>query len=155
MKRPSKKISKPLKKTAKKKRIKKVIKVKRKYINEMTIEEFQAVRRRKWNATTKDFDSLVILPKAELHDSGYRLMDFVACKDGLPVIRLSGCSDVLNINGIGGYGKWMRKVPTYIPPIDWSVDCLPKSGLLRLFCSRTLTAGRALSSLSIYATKSI
>lgn len=90
-----------------------------------------------------------------LHDSGYRLLDFVACKGDKPICRLSGCSDVININGIGGYGNsWLekfKKVPKMIIPIGWSIDCLPKSGLLRLFCEKKLIAGNALGTFEVFA----
>lgn len=92
-----------------------------------------------------------------MHDSGYRCMDFVAVSEkGEPICRLSGCSDVVHIDGIGGFGdRWLEKygtVPKRIPPSGWSIDCLAKSGLLRLFPStRKIKCGMALSSFEIYA----
>lgn len=69
--------------------------------------------------------------------------------------KLSGCSDVIHIDGIGGYGKWTadRGVPTLVPPKGWSIDCLKKSKLIRLFSDGKLRAGRALSSFELYAVK--
>jgi len=93
-----------------------------------------------------------------LHGSGFRLMDFVAVEDGHPICRLSGCSDVLHLDGIGGFGyNWIAKgdVPKLIPPKGWRIDCLPKSGLLRIWPSsqkyKKLIAGAALSSFEISA----
>lgn len=90
-----------------------------------------------------------------LHDSGYRCMDFVAVKDGEPLCRLSGCSDVVHIDGIGGYGyRWSRKpgVPRKIDIHGWSIDCLPASGLLRIWPdSNRIICGSGLSSFEIYA----
>ena len=91
-----------------------------------------------------------------LHDSGYRCMDFVAInKDDEPICKLSGCSDVIHIEGIGGYGyKWLEKydgVPKKIDPFGWNIDCLPKSGLLRLFNRETIVCGAGLSSFEIYS----
>lgn len=154
-------------------------------INNMTVNEFRKLPHRKWDKDIGTFDSLIILPDEinhlsvlwywvryflskifslkkpdlweieGLHDSGYRCMDFVAVKNNKPLCLLSGCSDVIHIDGIGGYGKdWLKKygtVPTTIPPSNWSIDCLPKSGLLRLF-AREITCGGALSSLEVYTT---
>ena len=83
-------------------------------------------------------------------------MDFVAVTEKNKMIRLSGCSDVIHIDGIGGYGKdWYRvfgSVPECIPPKGWSIDCLPKSGLLRIFCDKYMECDNALSSFSVYGT---
>lgn len=124
-------------------------------VNDMTISEFKALPSRKWNEDIGEFDSLIILPTARKHDSGYRCMDFIACRGNEAICRLSGGSDVIHINGIGGYGyRWFdeyKTVPHSIAPIGWSIDCLPKSGLLRLFCGDKLRAGQALSSFEIFA----
>lgn len=118
--------------------------------------DFAALPSRKWNEGIGLFDSLVILPLRTKHDSGYRLLDFVACRGQQAVCRLSGCSDVLHINGIGGYGKPQSFVPRSMPVVAWTMDCLPKSGLLRLFChgDYKLSAGVALSSFEVFAEKS-
>jgi hypothetical protein len=78
---------------------------------------------------------------------------FVAVKDGNPICRLSGCSDVIHIDGIGGGGKnYDFKTP--LLPKAWSIDCLKKSGLLQIFCcSCSLRAGLALSSFELFAGK--
>ena len=39
-----------------------------------------------------------------MHDSGFRTMDFVAYSKNEPICLLSGCSDVIHIDGIGGFG---------------------------------------------------
>ena len=93
-----------------------------------------------------DFDSLVILPLRTKHDSGYRCLDFVAVRNGKPVCKLSGCSDVIHIGGIGS--SYLGKSDL----VDWSIDCLPKSGLLRLFAGDAiLKDGGALSSFQVFA----
>jgi hypothetical protein len=51
-----------------------------KNIDNMTIREFQNLPSRKWNEDIGFFDSLVILPTKEIHDSGYRCMDFIAVR---------------------------------------------------------------------------
>jgi hypothetical protein len=82
-------------------------------------------------------------------------MDFAAVtKDG-PFCLLSGCSDVVHLDGIGGYGRRdtsRTSLPDCIPPSGWSMDCLPKSGLLRLWpSSGEMLIGMALSSFEVYA----
>lgn len=123
-----------------------------KSISDMTRKEIEDCPRREWNEDIGEFDSMVILPLMKLHDSGYRCMDFVAIKDGKPFKRLSGCSDVIHINGIGGYGKYKGGgIPSMTEPINWSIDCLKKSGLLQIFTHGKLTCDSALSSFSIYS----
>jgi len=126
-------------------------------VNEMTREDFEKVPwRNNILSEEKEFYSLVIISKDEIHDSGYRCMDFVSVShEGKPIARLSGCSDVLHINGIGGYGRWTPNtgIPNKISPVSWSVDCLNKSGYVRLFSNRPLSCGHALSSFEVFADK--
>ena len=122
---------------------------------DMTKEDFEKVPERGgWSRDIGEFNALVIIPQDYAHDSGWMCMDFVAVsKDGEPICRLSGCSDVLNLDGIGGYGKWRAdelELPNRIEPKGWSIDCLP-CGYLRLFSRSMMTAGPALSSFEIYA----
>ena len=126
-------------------------------VNEMTKKDFEELPlHAKWDEEII-CDSLVIIPGRikDMHDSGYRTMTFVAIQHDEPVCLISGCSDVINFDGIGGYGyRWLDKygtVPKQIPPSAWNIDCLPKSGLLRIwpdFCR--MKTGHALSSFSIY-----
>jgi len=128
-------------------------------IRKMTRKELEALPHRKWDEEIV-CDSLIIIPGGarELHDSGYRLLDFVAVVKWKPICLASGCSDVIHIDGIGGYGyRWVEKragVPQLVPPVAWSIDCLPKSGLLRLFVDRCkIRCGSALSSFEVFAVK--
>ena len=126
-------------------------------IEKWTRKDFEALPVRDWQEEVGEFDSLVILPTRSMHDSGFRLMDFVAIKKSIPFIRLSGCSDVIHLDGIGGYGhNWREEnggLPVSIVPKGWSIDCLKTSGLLRIFSDDTLKAGTALSSFDLYAIK--
>lgn len=122
-------------------------------IQKMSKKEFEAVPELEhWSDTIDDFDSLVILPTKRKHDSGYRVMDFVVVKEGKAIVRISGCSDVLHIDGIGGFGKWSADtgIPKSVVPKGWSIDCLPKSGLLRIFCNGSLTTGMVVSSFELF-----
>jgi len=112
-----------------------------KSIDNYTQKEFKALGLRGWNEDIGVFDSLVILPTRRKHDSGYRMMDFVAVKNNKPICRLSGCSDVVHIGGLIGEGL----------NSNWSIDCLSKSGLLRLFNgSKKIRVGAALSSFEVF-----
>ncbi len=122
---------------------------------DMAKEDFKKVPERDgWSKDIGEFSSLVIIPQDYTHDSGWKGMDFVAAnKEGEPICRLSGCFDVLNLDGIGGYGyrNWrLGELPNCIEPKGWSIDCLP-CGYLRLFSRSTMTAGTALSNFEIYA----
>ena len=85
-------------------------------IGEMTLKDFEALPHRE-EYEIVEFSSLVVLP-AKVNDDGYRCMDFVAVKNGEPICRLSGVADALHTKGG-----------------NWSVNCLPKSGLLLLWPS--------------------
>ena len=153
--------------------------LKNKQIADMIRKEFEDLPCRTYNEDIGLFDTLIILPasgyKTEdkktfvsnatkrlrgeppefVHDSGYRFMDFVAAKGEHPICRLAGGSDVIHIDGIGGYGEYKDLgIPKLVLPKSWSIDCLPKSGLLRLFCGDyKLSADAALSSFEIFAVK--
>jgi len=104
-------------------------------INKMSVEQLHKLPFIGDNSIG-NFQGLIILPEEEIHDSGFRCMDFVACKGVHPICRLSGCSDVIHIDGIGGFGPrpWPANTfPQLTEPKSWSIDCLPTSGLLRLF----------------------
>ena len=129
-----------------------------KNITEMTREEFEDLPCRDSWQEDVECDSIVILPgrAGNLHDSDYRNMDFVACRFNKPVCRLAGSSDAMHIDGIGGMGRnWLQKFgtcPTTIETAGWTIDCLPKSGLLRLFVmGKVIIAGSALSSFEVFS----
>ena len=127
----------------------------RKSIFRMTRKEMQNVP---FNESGKDigkFSCLVIIPTYRFHDSGYRIMDFVAVSaGGFPICRLSGCSDVINIDGIGGRGKnWLSKPiesTDFIAAKGWSIDCLP-CGYLCLWTGKPLSCSLPLSSFQIFS----
>ena len=126
-----------------------------KNVNEMTRKEFEALPYAKWNEEVI-CNSLIILPgrAKDMHDSGYRVMTFVAVLSNIPKCLISGCSDVINLDGIGGLGyKWLTKFvrkSNTTKPSKWQIDCLPKSGLLRIYSSCKLITGASLSNFELY-----
>lgn len=131
----------------------------KKSFTEWTREEFESLPTPKsfTNEEVGEVDSLIILPCEYCHDSGFRCMEFITIQEGEPTYRLSGCSDVLNLSGIGGYnvrtglGNFVLRHKTRLMPANnWCIDCLPTSGLLRIFCDKKIYVGSSLSNFEIY-----
>lgn len=105
------------------------------------IEEFIKLKT-SYNPNVK-FNGFIIIPTDEIHDSGYKIMKIALTDHGKVVGCINGYADVIHLNGIGGYGKhdagYIERVRERKGPIiDWSIDCAP-NGLIRVFCSNTLT----------------
>lgn len=120
------------------------------------IEALRALPHRPWDMDIEGINSILILPAEdgeELHDSGYRCMDFVACSHERAHCLLSGCSDVIHIGGISGFNNpdWVNQPKgKRAKTASWSIDCLPRNGLLRLFSHNgELIVGTALSSFEV------
>ena len=131
-------------------------------ITEMTKEDFLNVP---WRSEVLKgphdmrFNSFVIIPTDEKHESGYMCMEFVAVDDETvePGCRMSGVSDVVELDGIGGYGDDLNSAKRidgkiHIEPKGWKIDCLP-CGYLRIFARGKVYVDDpfALSSFEIYA----
>ena len=104
-----------------------------------TREEFESLE---YFKPTDEFNGVVIIPTDEMHDSGFRCMKFALMNHSEVVGCVGGGSDVIHLNGIGGYGQYdieYKKaiITNMVKRIDWSIDCLP-NGLVRLFCSGKL-----------------
>jgi hypothetical protein len=122
-------------------------------IKDMTKADFENVLEWWETQEEKRFKSLVIIPTDELHDSGYMCMSFVAVGDNdEPLFSFGGGSDVIHLDGLGGYGKnWVEtgRLPATRPVQAWRIDCLP-CGYLRLFCRGKLSCNYAVSDFEIY-----
>lgn len=87
------------------------------------------------------FHSLVIVPTSETHDSGFRCLKFIFVDTNQNIVgALGGGADVVHINGINGYGWTLDNefLPKMVPAYAWRIDCLNRSGCLRLFCDKPL-----------------
>ena len=105
------------------------------------------------NEEIGEVDSLVILPEKHNHDSGWRCMSFVTIQNGVPTYRISGCSDVIHLGGIGGHNiKSTDRIKSQtVPNADWHIDCLPVSGLLRIFSGNyKLFVGASISDFELF-----
>lgn len=117
------------------------------------IKELRLLPHREWLEDIEGITSILIMPQTKkygLHDSGYRCMDFAACHYETAHCLLSGCSDVINLGGIGGFNNpnWLQDHETFAG--NWSIDCLPNNGLLRIFAHKEIRVGVAISSFEIY-----
>ena len=131
-----------------------------KTVGEMSKKELQSVPHlSEWQEEIR-CHSFVVIPgsgsQKQLHDSGFRCMSFVAVdRKEMPICQVGGGSDVIHIDGITGFGhRWLDKYkgcPTEVKPTSWSVDCLPRSGLLRFFASEDVLLGAALSSFEVFS----
>lgn len=123
--------------------------MKEKHWTQWKRSQFEELPHRKWDEVIEGVTGFVILPRKTHHDSGYRQMDIVPIKDDKPFCRCGGCSDVLHLGGIGGYNKMYENTKVF--PYDFNIDCLPVSGLLRVFMNNyTMTIGVDISSLEIF-----
>lgn len=101
-----------------------------KTVNDYTRKEFKKLPLLEANSKVKPFRRLVIIPTKRKHDSGYRIMNFVIIgENDVPIGRIETCSDVICID----YYNRDNEIN------NWKIDCLPKSGLLCLFCNRLIT----------------
>ena len=120
----------------------------------MKKSDFKDVPEISWNNNRNiKFDSLIIIPNNKIHDSGYRCMSYCAVKNGEPLCIFGGSSDVIHLDGIGGYGKWEHNIPTKFDRKPWNMDCLP-CGYLHLWCNGyRLIASGCLSDFEVYTEK--
>ena len=129
-------------------------------INSMTLQDFYDLPYIEAK-DLKQFGSIIILPAPEdeeLHDSGYRCMWFIPCISGTPIGILRAWSDVINFDGIGGYGKWSERESCNDFKIEskgWTMDCLVKSDLLHIMCNSSYMsiAKPICSNFELYADK--
>lgn len=119
------------------------------FVNDLTADQFRSIEQ---SRPKEPFNGFVIVPTDELHDSGYMMIKLVLTHNAKIVGCIGGFSDVVHLNGIGGYGlNHEQALHLRMTPIqDWRIDVLP-CGLVRVFQSRQLRLSSfILSDLEIY-----
>ena len=124
-------------------------------LNDWTKKEFEALNQFTYGQEIPEFTSLIILPTKYIHDSGYKCMAFIPIdRNNVPLGKISGGSDVIHLDGIGGMGyRWIdRGYKDIVKVKGWSMDCLIKSGLVRIMCGGyKLISSKPISSFEIFA----
>lgn len=117
----------------------------------LTKEDFKKAPYLSFMDPPVEFNSLVVMPTSQIHDSDFRCMEFCALLDGKPIAMLGGGSDVFHFDGIGGYGVDRDKVERK----EWCFDCLP-CGYIRIWCNGyMMRSGSTLSDFEVFAVKKI
>ena len=115
-----------------------------------------SIKKLDWQGEPTSFNGLLIVPTGELHGSGWMCMAFIALEGDEPVGYFNYGSDVVNMDGIGGYGRWnsTKGIPAMVEPKAWSLDMTP-GGCARLFANRSgyKLRGEGLSTFELYADK--
>ena len=125
-------------------------------IMKMTKEDFEKVEYLKDRKGRLEFYSVILFPTGHEHDSGFMSMAFILLDKNEQIIgKVGGGSDVLHLDGIGGFGyhrPFEDRFFDRVTPKGWSIDMLP-SGYCRVFTNRTLFIAddMILSSAEIYS----
>jgi len=123
-------------------------------IGKRTRKEFKALpHRERFNTDIWLIDWLVIYPTRHKHGSGFRVMELIAVVAGIPTCKVSWCSDVIGLEGIGWLWTYDPDTRAWKRPHEASrqIDCLGTSWLMYLFCRKKIKIGQALSSFSVYS----
>jgi len=129
-----------------------------KYLTGITLTEF---RNMEYKLPEKPFTSVVIVPMLKKHESGFQTMKFILTHGNEIVGVVGGGSDIVCLNGIGGYGKYGTEFDKVrdtgmTKRIAWSLECLPKSKCIRLFSDYEFELDDFIgSTFCVYATKPI
>ena len=67
------------------------------------------------------YDAIVIVPTDEIHDSEYRCMTYVFCKENKAVGIINCGSDVLHLD----WGSYIETIEQEKISRGWSIDCTP------------------------------
>lgn len=103
-----------------------------------TLEEYRNMENF-LDKSVKYFDSFIVVPMDYTYDdTSYRCMKYILVNahENKIVGVLGGNSDVIELNGIGGYGLGPINETIksgLVKRTDWSIDCLDASGCLRFF----------------------
>lgn len=107
-------------------------------------KEFEALPELdKWgdkNGYYGEIDCFVLIPTRKYHDSGFRIMDIVIVKDDKPIGRYADTTDSFQLYCHNNH------------PYKWCMDCLPKSGFIRVWAASHTS--KILSPFSIFKIQS-
>lgn len=121
----------------------------RKPITKMTRKEFLAVPSRENWKEIVECDSVVFIPTGKKHESGYRCMIAVACKDGYPLCRVTSTSDRIDLVGFDYMAERLSLTHKNVVE-SWRIECLPTSRLLNIWTRGTVRAGVDSSTMDIF-----
>lgn len=93
------------------------------------------------------YNSVVIVPNEEIHDSGFRCMTYVFCKGDEVVGKVQCGSDVLMLD----WGSFIDPKEQENTNRGWSIDCTP-NGFIRIFSFNNIKNMGGYSSYSVYKT---
>lgn len=94
-----------------------------------------------YNAPTKNvkFNEVFVCNTGEKHESGYYCMKFILVYGDKIVGCVGGFCDIINLNGIGGYGDYEHfsnvQRTGFCPVIDWNID-ICDFGVFRIFSQK-------------------
>lgn len=116
-------------------------------LSEWSKRELLALPHREWDATEEEYDSLLIFPTGRKHESGWKGMAIVGCRNMIPVEICSSCSDDI---------EWkLPTMKTFGQRKEWSIgqmrmDCTPEAGILHAWCrDGKFRVGCAISSITV------
>ena len=106
-----------------------------KSINDYTKKELMSLKHREWNNVSSLYDSVLILPNKEAHDSGWSTMTIIGIVNQVPIEICGSCSDDI---------EWNNKSLL-------RMDCALKSKALHFWSSygEKFKVGASLSSVTI------
>ena len=106
--------------------------MKEKLIEDYTLEEFRMLQP---FYNEENFNGIVFVPMADLHDSGYRCMRFILEMNHRMVGVIGGWQDVVHVNGVLGAGYDFEEAfrTGMTRRVGWMIDCLPKSKCIRMW----------------------
>lgn len=96
------------------------------------------------------FHSFILIPTEEIHDSEWGCIKIVGIDYENNMYELTKWSDVIHLDGIGGYGLDFENIRSNkIEVHGWSIDLLP-CGYFRLWSNGKNILGSCMSSFEIY-----
>lgn len=85
------------------------------------------------------FNEVIVCNTGEKHDSGFYCMKFILVNCDEIVGCVGGFCDIINLNGIGGYGDYEHYLSAqrtgFCPVIDWNID-ICDFGVFRIFSQK-------------------